>query len=142
MNPRSPIENARGVEHPHVIDLVAEDTKTGQAVLLMLEPRPWDGAELRLFQLQEKINAYLSFALDGEMAEAYPHLARKPLRLQLDCATMPDAGVVEFLSVVREQIAFQGVTLEVRVMGEKGCGAQCECAAVAAQSAGEAGQAN
>jgi hypothetical protein len=117
----------RGVEHAHIIDIVAHDAPTGSVALIMLEPRPWDGSELRLFQLQEKINAYLSFALDGEMAEAYPALAGLPLRLQLDCATPPDSMTVSFLSHVREQIAFQGIDMQVRVMGAGGCGAACEC---------------
>ena len=112
----------RGVEHAHVIDLVADDSRTGEAVLIMLEPRPWDATEQRLFQLQEKINAYLSFALDGEMAEAYPALANRPLRLQLDCAGMPGADVVGFLSTVREQIAFQGINFGSAQMGETGGG--------------------
>jgi hypothetical protein len=119
----------KGVEHPGVIDLLAHDSTTGEAALIMLEPRPWDGSEQRLFQLQEKINAYLSFALDGEMAEVYPELAAKPLRLQLDCATPPDSMVLHFLGVVRDQIAFQGIKLEVRVVGEGGCGPGCGCAA-------------
>jgi hypothetical protein len=122
-----PTSHPRGVEHAHVIDLIAHDSKTDEVALIMLERRPWDGTELRLFQLQEKINAYLSFALDGEMMEAYPQFAAKSIRLQLDCATMPDSGVVEFLSVVRDQIAFQGINLEVRVMGEGGCGPGCGC---------------
>jgi hypothetical protein len=127
MKSESSPDSPRGVEHAHVIDIVAGDGKTGEAVLIMLEPRPWDGSERRLFQLQEKINAYLSFALDGEMAEAYPELLSKPLRLQIDCVGMPDATVVEFLSVVREQVGFQGINLEVRVMGEHGCGPGCGC---------------
>jgi hypothetical protein len=128
MSSESLTDSPRGVEHAHVIDIVADDAKTGEAVLIMLEPRPWDGSEQRLFQLQEKINAYLSFALDGEMAESYPAMAGKPLRLQVDCVGMPDSTVVEFLSVVREQIGFQGINLEVRVMGEHGCGPGCDCA--------------
>ena len=118
---------ARGVEHAHIIDLIADDTKTGEVTLIMLEERPWDGSEIRLFQLQEKINAYLSFALDGEMAEVYPQFAGRKLRIQLDCVGMPDSGVVQFLSMVREQISFQGINLEVRVMGEGGCGPGCAC---------------
>jgi hypothetical protein len=117
----------RGVEFAHVIDVIADDAKTGEVALIMLESRPWDGAELRLFQLQEKINAYLSFALDGEMAEAYPQFAGRKLRLQLDCVGMPGDDVVGFLSTVRDQIAFQGINLEVRVMGEGGCGPGCGC---------------
>ncbi len=128
MHSHSTPDSPRGVEHAHVIDIVADDAKTGEVVLVMLEPRPWDGSELRLFQLQEKINAYLSFALDGEMAESYPALLGRPLRLQLDCVAMPDSAVVEFLGVVREQVGFQGINLEVRVMGDGGCGAGCECA--------------
>jgi hypothetical protein len=119
--------SSRGVEFAHVIDVIAEDDKTGEVTLIMLEPRPWDGSELRLFQLQEKINAYLSFALDGEMTEAYPQFEGKKLRLQLDCVGMPGNDVVGFLSMVREQIAFQGINLEVRVVGEGGCGPGCGC---------------
>lgn len=118
----------RGVEHAHVIDLIADDAKTGEVVLIMLEERPWDGSEQRLFQLQEKINAYLSFALDGEMAEAYPQFDGRKIRLQLDCVGMPGSDVVGFLGAVREQIGFQGINFEVRVMGETGCGGDCACA--------------
>jgi hypothetical protein len=120
-------QSPRGVEFAHVIDVIAEDAKSGEVTLIMLEPRPWDGSEARLFQLQEKINAYLSFALDGEMAEAYPQFEGRKLRLQLDCVGMPDNQVVGFLSTVRDQIAFQGINLEVRVMGEGGCGSGCGC---------------
>jgi len=119
----------RGVEHAHVIDVIAHDSKTDEVTLIMLEPRPWDGTELRLFQLQEKINAYLSFVLDGEMSEAYPQFDGKKIRLQLDCAGMPGDDVVGFLGVVREQITYQGINLEVRVMGEGGCGPGCGCGA-------------
>jgi len=117
----------RGVEFAHVIDVIAEDANTGEVTLIMLEPRAWDGSELRLFQLQEKINAYLSFALDGEMAESFPQFDGKKIRIQLDCVGFPPNDVVGFLSTVRDQIAFQGINLEVRVMGEGGCGPDCGC---------------
>jgi len=128
MNTESTPTQPRGVEHAHVIDIVARDEKTGEVALIMLEPRPWDGSELQMFQLQEKLNAYLSFALDGEMAEAYPELAKLPLRIQVDCATMPEGAVLDFLNHVHDQIAFQDIKLEVRVMGSGGCGPGCGCA--------------
>src|SRR5690349_2741889 len=80
----------RGVEYPEVIDMIMTDPESGEAVLIMVEPREWDGSEERLFQLQEKFNAYMSFALDGEMSEAYPSLSGRPLRLQLESTHMPD----------------------------------------------------
>jgi hypothetical protein len=125
----------KGVEHAGVIDALVHDPETDVVTLLMVEPRPWDGSELRLFQLQEKINAYLSFALDGEMHEAYPQLEGKPLRLLLDCMTAPDSTSLGFLGMVRDQIAFQGIALEVRAAAPAsgdaaaggGCGHGCGC---------------
>jgi hypothetical protein len=115
-----------GVEHAGVIDLLVHDTKTDRVTITMVEPRPWDGSKRQLFQLQEKFNSYLSFILDGEMAEAYPTLVEKPLLVRLECATPPDATTIRMLEMVREQIAFQGIDLEVEVMG-KHCGEGCGC---------------
>ena len=80
----------------------------------MFEARPWSDDEAQLFELQEKMNAYLSFALDGEFAETYPQLVGKPLRVVLRCRTIPPTAAVEFLAKVREQIGLQGIDLEVR----------------------------
>ncbi len=128
-----------GVENPRGLDALAFDGETGEAVLIMVEPRPWDGSEQRIFQLQEKVNSYLSFALDGEMTEAFPHLAGKPVRLQLDCALPPDSMTEHFITAVREHIALQDMKFAVRVVGEPapagelageisgGCGTGCGC---------------
>ena len=60
-----------------VIDVIAHDPKTGEVVLVMNEPNEWDGSDEQLLALQERFNAYVSFLLDGEMAEAHPELAGK-----------------------------------------------------------------
>ncbi len=102
------------------------DPASDVVTLIMVESRPWDGTELRLFQLQEKINAYLSFALDGEMTEAYPALDGKPLRLQLECVSFPDSMTLSFLKLVREQISFQGIDFQVRAPEPAGNEGSCE----------------
>ncbi|HEV7403641.1 MAG TPA: DUF6572 domain-containing protein [Chthoniobacteraceae bacterium] len=106
---------SRGVEHPGVIDLLTHDAKNGRVTLTMVEPRPWDGSEVRLFQLQEKLNAYVSFALDGELAESYPAIAGLPLHIVLECATYPDEATIDLLEKVREQLGFQQIDLQVVV---------------------------
>ncbi len=103
-----------GLEFAHVIDVVAFDANGG-VVLVMTEARPWDGSDERLFQLQEKVNAYLSFALDGEMVEAYPQAAGKPFRLRLKCATEPDPRTRHFIGVIRKQIGYQHISFDVAV---------------------------
>lgn len=127
-----PAENERrGVQFAEVIDLLVQDAKSNQVELVMFEPRSWDEGEDQLFQLQEKMNAYLSFALDGEMADAYPDLVNRPLRIVLRCVDAPPSEAVEFLAHVREQIALQNIDLEVRYAredgGSGGCGSGCTC---------------
>jgi uncharacterized protein DUF6572 len=110
------------LEQAHVIDIIALDPATDEVALVMTETRPWDGSDARLFELQEKINAYLSFALDGEMAEAYPRFAGKRVRLELRCATPPDARTAHFIGIVRGQIAFQEIKFEVVLAPAEQCG--------------------
>ena len=74
-----------------VVDLIAQDAKTGEVVLVMNEPNEWDGSDDQLLSLQERFNAYVSFLLDGEMAEAHPELVGKPARIELRCTNMPDS---------------------------------------------------
>lgn len=104
-----------GIGQTGVIDLFGLDPKTGEVLLVMHEPRPWDGSELQLFQLQEKFNAYVSFLLDGELAEAHPELAGKNARIELRCATMPEARALDLLSAIHDQLALQDIRVEVLV---------------------------
>ena len=115
-----------GVEQAGVIDLFALDQKTDEILLAMDEPRPWDGSDERLHQLQEKFNAYVSFVLDGEMIAAHPELAGKSARIELRCDHMPDDRALELLNLIHDQIALQEIKMEV-IVAERGCGDGCSC---------------
>ena len=103
-----------------VIDVIAHDPKTGEAVLVMNEPNEWDSSDEQLLSLQERFNAYVSFFLDGEMAEAHPELAGKPARIELRCTHMPDSRALELLGHIHDQLAFQEIRLEVVVRDTAG----------------------
>jgi hypothetical protein len=98
-----------------VIDVIAQDAKTNELVLVMNEPNEWNGSDEQLLALQERFNAYVSFLLDGEMAEANPELAGKSARIELRCAHVPDTSALELLGLIHDQLAFQGIKLEVVV---------------------------
>jgi hypothetical protein len=98
-----------------VIDVIAQDSKTGEVVLVMNEPNELDGSDERLLALQERFNAYVSFLLDGEMAETNPELAARPTRIELRCAHMPDTRALELLGMIHDQLAFQEIRMEVVV---------------------------
>ena len=116
-----PCDSPKGVAHPGVIDFLAFDSKLDEVLMLIVESRPWTGGEQQHFQLQEKLNAYLSFILDGEMLEAYPDFNGKNIRIRLECNTPPTPELIIFLQVVYDQLALQGVAFEVEAMG-KACG--------------------
>jgi hypothetical protein len=128
------------LDQSNVIDALGIDQTSGRVLLVIRHDTPWDGSGMQLYLLQEKLNAYLSFALDGEMAEAYPDFARRPLALRIDCATPPDPRTLHLLGHVRRQLQFQDIELEVRVLqpGQPGdpapspgpahsCGGGCRC---------------
>ena len=105
--------------HVGVIDIVAHDPRTGEAVLVMNEPNEWDGSDEQLLGLQERFNVYVSFLLDGEMAEAHPELVGKPTRIELRCAHMPDSRALELLGLIHDQLDFQEIKMEVVIRNDE-----------------------
>src|SRR6476469_1221661 len=116
-----------GVANAAVIDLFAIDEKSGDAFLVMTEDRPWDGSDLRLHELQEKFNAYVSFLLDGEMLAEHPELAGKRARIELRSKAMPDERAIELLGLIHDQLALQEIAMEVVVAEAGECGDHCGC---------------
>lgn len=99
--------------------MIAHDPKTDEVVLVMNEPRPWDDSDTRLQELQERFNAYVSFLLDGELAEAHPELVGKRARIEVRCAHMPDSSAIDLLGKIHDQLGFQEIELEVVVRNDE-----------------------
>jgi hypothetical protein len=101
-----------GLEHPAVLDAFAHDKRRDTLVLAMYETRPWNGEEAHILQLQEKLNAYASFILDGEMAESFPQFVGKPVEVQLRTRHQPDPLTLGFLNQAKDQLSLQQITIE------------------------------
>jgi hypothetical protein len=108
-------EHSNGPNRIGMIDMIAHDSKTDEAVLVMNESEPWDDSDERLIELQERFNAYVSFLLDGEFAEWDPKLAQKRARIEVRCAHMPNARAIELLGQIRDQLAHQEIDVQVVV---------------------------
>ena len=115
-----------GIANPEVIDLFGVDQKTSEVLLVMNEPRPWDGGHEQLHAMQEKFNAYASFILDGEMTEAHPELAGRTARIELRCEYMPGKEALALLQAIHDQLELQAIKVEV-VVAEGSYGDQCGC---------------
>lgn len=107
-----------GIERTGMLDAFAHDTRDDVLVLAMFETRAWDLGDRQLWQLQEKLNAYVSFILDGELKDNFPHLAGKPVRIELRTVHEPSERAMGFLGRARDQLALQEIGLEVVLIGD------------------------
>ena len=105
----------RGVHNPKVIDLVSRDAETGAVVLTMLEPRPWGSAESQIREIEEKFNAYLQYALGGNLEHDYPQYAGAPMTFRLECAQIPGEQETPFLDAVVKFAAQENIEFLVVV---------------------------
>jgi hypothetical protein len=117
----------KGVAHPGVLDAFAYDVRRETLVLAMYETRPWTGGEPQLLQLQEKLNAYASFILDGEMTGSFPQYADKPVEIQLRTKHEPADLSLRMLHAAREQLALQQIGLEVILVDSPEPSHACGC---------------
>ena len=109
-----------GVENAKIVDLIEVDPLTDEVVLVMIERRPW-GADPRQFQqIEEKINRYLGYALDGHLAEHYPQYQGKQVHLRLDCAEAPAGEALRFVAAAQHAASAHGVAFDARVTPGKG----------------------
>jgi len=108
------------VEERNTIDVVAHDTESDETLLVMVEYRDWSKEGNLLEDLQEKLDCYLSYALDGQLEEDYPHLAGKPVHIQLGTKHPPGKRELEFLKEVSARhLQPAGVTLSWKILGKK-----------------------
>jgi hypothetical protein len=68
---------------PAKIDLVTQD-RSGGANLYVVQDQPWVDSEAETESLEQKLGAYVTFALDGQMEEAYPQLRAEPSKIVID----------------------------------------------------------
>ncbi len=100
-----------GVENPQVLDLITTDPATGEVVLVMIERRPWDaGAHPRqLLQIEEKLNRYMAYALDGFLAEHHPQHLGKRVGIRLECAEPPSGESARFVEAAAHAARAHGL---------------------------------
>jgi hypothetical protein len=105
------MNQATGQNFPQVLDLVTE--RDGICYLYLVQENELDGDEL--LALQERLNSYLGFIVDGQLQRNYPALAnhQKVVRINLQHTPAEFAG--EFFERVKSAFAAHGVTLEVAV---------------------------
>lgn len=92
-----------------VIDVITHDSKSGEYKLIIVEAHKFDGTQTKLGALQEKINNYLIFILDGEMDKTYPASKGKPKCIQIDYSHDLDKSTLEFLNKIKHRFQDENI---------------------------------
>lgn len=102
-----------GISHPSVLDLVTQSDS--QIRLILIEERALSNEDAPA--LQEKLNNYLGYALDGELLKNYPESKDKQVLLRPEFNAPPDPFITEFIHRYREAIAQYKVQMEFVIQG-------------------------
>ena len=65
-----------------------------------------------VFLLQEKLNAYASFVLDGKMRELYPYARPQDVRIVIRSRGQPPQDALKLVGLVREALQKDGPSLD------------------------------
>ena len=104
-----------GVQNPRIMDLIEMDPVSEKVVLVMIEQREWGVGPQQFRQLEEKINRYLGYVLEGHLASHYPQYRGKRVRIRLDCVEEPHGDAVRFVRAADHAIRAEGLEFVVKV---------------------------
>jgi hypothetical protein len=107
------------VKQPNVIDFVAHDPTSDEALLVMVQDEPWGESGLQLPFLEDKFNTYFSFVCSGELERSYPALRGKTVHIQVHAVSSPSDREVEFFRIVSmKHLQPAGMKLSWKVIGD------------------------
>jgi hypothetical protein len=106
------------VEQSKVVDFVSVD-HLGNAVLTISDHLPWDDVDKHVFQLREKVNAYLRFVESKEIYEKNPAAANKPIIFDIVLKHLAPTEAEWFFIKCRKALAAAGFSLRIREIDEE-----------------------
>lgn len=107
---------APGVQNPRIMDLIRVDPASGNVVLVMFERRSWGLGHHQFKEIEEKINRYMGYVLDGFLAEQYPKYVGKNVEIVLECAEPPTPEVQPFLDAATNAAREYGLDFSTAVV--------------------------
>jgi hypothetical protein len=109
------------IQDPTSVDLVVA-RRDGSVELSMFEERPWDGSDERLRELEEKVNAYLTFVLDGHMERQHPDIEANQITIRLDYLSRMDERTRSMLPSIEATLKEYGIDFAIHHLREATAG--------------------
>ena len=83
------------------IDLIMIHKEERRVVLIMVEIRPWDVADI--FELQEKFKTYLAYVEEGHLTEQFPQAMDLDVVIRLNSLDPPPNLIMKFVEEAKKQ---------------------------------------
>ena len=94
-----------GVEFPNIIDFISHNEGVCNLHIVQFEKL----TDELLLKLQDKLNHYLAYALDGQLQDDFPDLPKMEICIHLWLAHEPDDETLKFLDKVAYSCSIEGV---------------------------------
>jgi hypothetical protein len=104
-----------GVQNPMIVDRIEVDPVSDRVVLVMIERRAWGADPRQLTQIEEKINRYLAYALDGHLGQHYPQYRDRKVAVRLECAEAPAGEALRFVAAAEHATSAHGIAFDAKV---------------------------
>jgi hypothetical protein len=99
---------------PQKVDVVSI-ASDGTVELGLVQSHPWTGSEAQLQSFQQKVQTYVSYAVDGGMVSAYPETRGLPWRLVVHSQNGPlDPNTEHVIAVLAERLPEHGGSIAFR----------------------------
>ena len=104
-----------GIDDPGTIDDVRVPRR-GAIELIVQHDGRWDGSDRRQVLLQEKVNRYLEYVVDGELAADHPAARGRRWVVVIETAAAPDARTQVYLRAADRELRRAGGGVSVLVI--------------------------
>lgn len=105
-----------GINNPDMIDLITHNATDEEYVLIISEPRNWNGSDAEQELLLKKLNNYLHFALNGQLERSYLDSAGKSVKIQIDCASIPPASIDRLITQAQALMVQHNIKLTINLL--------------------------
>ena len=69
--------------------------------------------------IEEKLNRYMGYVLDGHLTSHYPQYEGRPVRIRLDCVHAPAGEAVAFLNAAQHSVRQYGLEFRVKIIPQR-----------------------
>lgn len=97
------------------VDLISQ-SKTGEFFLIIVVDEPWVDSDEFKYLLQEKLNNYSAYFLDGQMLQEYPDCKQQRVTVRISSTTAIPKRLQEFISKLSEATKSYGIDIETTLI--------------------------